>query len=192
MTLRKRIEDALAEKLRPLEQDGPVAAIEFWQGRREPDLDDDDLIRVVKGRTPALLITTGDAIPEGSMTGRRSREILELFVIVVSGIQREHAAGARGNRQSSDPGAYALLERTRAQLDGRGLEVPETGTLRFVGERFLDSESGLHAWQLAYELRITRTIEDTAPAITAIALRTNDAVGSGDANPVLTAEVTRR
>jgi len=191
VSLRKRIEDALAEKLRPLEQDGPVAAIEFWQGRREPDLDDDELIRVVKGRTPALLVTTGDAVPEGSMTGRRIREMLELFVIVVSGIQREHAAGARGNRQSSDPGAYALLERTRAQLDGRGLDLPETGTLRFASERFLDSESGLHAWQLAYELRITRTIDEPAPEITAITLRTNDAAGSGEADPVLVAEVTR-
>jgi hypothetical protein len=140
VSLLEQLEDLVIARLTPLlaeglggDEDGYLEALEPWQGDDLPRGGDEDLNRILQGRAPAVMITTGDGEYSNESIGfETTRHTVDLLILIVSQNLRSKEAQARGDGFSSDPGLYQLQEDVFDRLEGWQPGVDFIGRLRAV------------------------------------------------------------
>jgi hypothetical protein len=140
VSLLEQLEDLVVARLTPLlapglggDAGGYLEALEPFQGDDLPSGDDEDLNRILQGRAPAVLITTGDGeYSNESIGGQSVRHTVDLLILIVSQNQRSKESQARGDGFSADPGLYQLQEDVFDYLQGWQPDVDFVGQLRAV------------------------------------------------------------
>ena len=182
------MEISVVTRLGPLRMpSGYLQTIKVYQGALDPDPDDDpDVARVAQGRSPAVLVTTGDGdYRDITLPLREATLETTVELLVFSSNLRSHEAKARGDGISRDPGIYQIIEDIRRLLFGVELGVPGVGYLRPRSERPVVRTGSRAIWRLTYD--VTLDVSAADPEADAGPLREREirAHRPGDDRPVV-------
>lgn len=161
-SVRQTIEDAAIAALkakigRPYAVTGYALAIEPYNGELTEAKGVDDFKRILRGRSPAVLLSAGSAALS-SLSSQRTRftriVTLELFLVSAHQRTREHRLrqdAASVANATRDPGIYQICEDVEAVLAGNDLGVAGAGPLMPKSEDALLQVEELTVWRLVYE-----------------------------------------
>jgi len=152
---RRDIENAVIRELSPLlrTRGRYLKAIEPYNGPLAPEADDHDLVRVLLGRAPAVLVSTGSGDYDRVNIRRRMAQLdIQVELLVLSGNLRSGESRNRGDGFDPDPGVYQIIEDVREHIFGIELGVRGVGWLVPAGERPVIRSPALGAWQLTYQV----------------------------------------
>jgi hypothetical protein len=149
VSLRREIEDAVISRLRGI---GYFQAVSPYQGSLAPEDDDADVNRVLLGRTPSALVTTGDGNYERpSIESTIVRLGFTVEILLVSSLLRSQENKARGDDTMIDPGIYEIIEDVRAAIGAQDLGIPGIHALVPLRETVV-SRGTRAIWQLTYDI----------------------------------------
>jgi hypothetical protein len=159
-SLRGALEDAIVSRLTPLllpihggDAGGYLEALTVWAGNEDADSQDEQVLRVLDGRAPAVLVMAGDGDWDWESLGyARGRKTVDLLLLVVSQNAGGPLAQVRGDGFSADPGLWAIGEAVDGLLAGWPVPVAFCGPLRPVDEsRQAPTEDPRLMFQLRYQ-----------------------------------------
>ncbi|MFH0901892.1 MAG: hypothetical protein V2A73_14780 [Pseudomonadota bacterium] len=159
-TVRSAIEDELVTLLAPLKlvslggsAGGYLRALTVYCGPLE-GAEVDEVKDAIVGRTPCVLLRSGDASLE-CISVERSRNLrnLDIDVLACSGNLRSFSARARGGTSGEDPGVYQILEDLHEILAGYESTVTGVGTYQPTGESVQYQLADLCVWSARYTVQ---------------------------------------
>lgn len=131
---RTMLERAVVQALGPLrkQQGGYCEFVGEYAGELDDIQDEDDIADTLRGRVPAVLVSTGDDTYQLDVSKRRARIDLQFGLLLVSQHLRSHESRTQGDIVSytnpkADPGVYQMLADARTLLMGRSLAVDGFG-----------------------------------------------------------------
>jgi hypothetical protein len=192
MALLTNIEDDVLALLSPLLRPaGYLEALEPYQGSLDPAEDDPDLNRVLQGRAPAVLVTTGDGDYDGVVIDRRRADWnVTLELLLVSAHLRSSLARARWDGIGGDPGIYQMIDDVRDRLFGKELAAAGAGTLIPLGYQALSRSGGKTLWRASFRIACDAIAPEPDPGSwDVIRQRINDVVDPLT-NPILEADTS--
>lgn len=169
---------------------GYLEAVVSYQGDLDPQPDDEDLLELIGGRDPAVLVTTGDSgtYEDETMGYRRQGQLaFTVEILVVSGNKRSDEAKHDGDGFSTDPGIFDIMEAVRDAVWAIDLSVSGAGKLSPVSELAVVRSGARAIWRMTFAIDTDVQAADpdaAADSYTSIQVDANDAAGSGDADPV--------
>jgi hypothetical protein len=195
-SLRGALEDAVVARLTPLllpiyggDAGGYLEALTVWAGNESPDTDDEQVLRFLNGRSPAVLVMAGDAQWDRESIGvGTARKTVDILLLVVSQNAGGPLAQVRGDGFSADPGLWAIGEAIDGRLMGWPPGVDFCGPLRPVNEsRQEPTEDPRVMFQIRYQTEANLTgydPDEDGTELNTIRGRINEATDD-TANPVI-------
>lgn len=190
--LRTQLEDAAIAAIRPLATgalggNGYIECLQPYQGSLSPtEVNAEDIKRVTGGRSPAVLVTTGDESSYDIRTIGHDDTVeattLEILLVAKSERSAEHAARGDAGQGvpaiDQFPGMYKMIEDVRARAMGN-LDVDCIGSIiprrSLALVRSAASDPGA-IWLLSFDVNLlAETFEPVAEDYTEIATDINNA-----------------
>lgn len=156
-TLRKKTEDLVIQAIRGgLDY---VRAVEPYNGEMGHAMTPDDLYQILRGRAPAVLVTTGDGTAEtGDIQRRLARKMVDIDIVLISNDLR-----SREDRTRADRGIYEMAEDIEGLLIGRDSGIDGVGRLQLVAEKAILHRPELCAWTVRYQVLIDARADKPSP-----------------------------
>lgn len=159
LPIRTRVEDAVVELLRDLEQKRILAAVRPYAGElgaQEPE----DVMRVLNGKTPGVLVATTSGRFRGvDARRRRWRRELEVHLYLINNFPSSKEDRVR----RAAAGIYALEDLALARLCGAKLELGDdvaAGHLEPVSEEVLVHTPDVCIWRQVWSITVEVDRED--------------------------------
>lgn len=160
--LRTEIEDGIIALLRPLlveNKGGYLKAVAPYQGPIEPDPEDENLSRVLNGRTPAVLVTTGDSeFGDVGMMGRLVDERIFVHTLCCESNFASQEKKARGSDAGSSPGLYKIMQDVRERLQAQS--PAECAEVLVPTAVVAISRGDLQIWRIDWRVDTTSDLPD--------------------------------
>lgn len=137
-----------------------VAPYQGELGVRREEID--DAYRLLAGRAPAVLVTTGDSVSLATTIGRtQGIKDVEVELYLISTDLRSREERTRGLH-----GIYQIAEDIQRLLIGRDVGVPGVGRLSLWKEERLVHSAALCIWRVLYQVpMVAEAVGPKAPSL---------------------------
>jgi phage gp37-like protein len=139
---------------------GYLRAVDPYNGEMSQAEGEDDLKRILIGRSPAVLIAAVGALvrPE-SITRRRFRREVDVDVYCISAHMRARESRLRSDiaaerNGTEDPGIFQIIEDVSTLLSGNDFDAPGISPMVPTNEEPLLRLDGFTVWRVQFEVKV--------------------------------------
>lgn len=163
MSTREAVEDLFMASIQDLHRQAVPAMylrhIGPYNGEINRIEEIEDIARLLRGRSPAVLVTASGAnIATKGMNRRRFDRILDLEVFIISNHLRDRESRHRRDQISevvvtADPGIYQIIDDIQERVTGFKLDPCYSSTQPVAEERIFEGDS-MTIWRLTYQVEV--------------------------------------
>lgn len=161
MSVREAIEDSFMSRIQDLHRNALppkyLRVIGPYNGEIDRAREVEDILRLLRGRSPAVLVAAaGATISSQGAQRRRFLRMVDLEVFIISNHLRDRESRHRGDiindgSTTADPGIYQIIEDIQERVSGQKLD-PCFSTTRPVAEERVFEGDEMTVWRLTYQV----------------------------------------